>query len=263
MRGVRLMGQFRRRKGYRPILDIPAVKHKNHSEKNFVGASGNLGSPMRSVGHVGPILLLLLGSLLPLGCGGSVTTDIPPSTLAAAAHYPVRSDLMAKGDLGAPTRWSSAGCSPLRGLRLGNRSPDPELGNQLRPKLGKEILDPVAGLTAGQRDVIGRLLETYFGTPAAPTVRLLTLADAAKLKLEEMFDPVPGKEPKDIVADLVREATIAHAAIKLDETSLARGSTLYRRGVRPVTARRAKEKWLTPLRALPCRAITGGGCSNS
>lgn len=187
---------------------------------------------MRSVGRAGLISLLFLVSLLPVGCGGGpVPTDIMPTTLAALALYPVRSDLMvaAKGDLGAPSRWSSSGCPPLRGLRLGDHSPDPELFAQLRPKMGKDILDPVAGLTPNQRDTVGRLLDKYFGTPAAPTVRLISATDAAKLKLDEMFNEAPGKAPKDVVAALVREAATAHAAINLDDGGLARGSILYRR----------------------------------
>jgi mono/diheme cytochrome c family protein len=163
--------------------------------------------------------------------------------LSVAIRYPVRADLMAVGDLGVPPRWFSAGYPPLRTARLGDRSPDPEFAAQLRPKVGKEILDPEAGLTAGQRDDLGRLLEQYFGTPAAPTVRLTTTEEATKLKLEEVVPPAGGKSRQEVVAGLLTEAGAARARLNLDNAGLGRGAVLYRR-------------W-----CLTCHGLTGGGDS--
>src|SRR5687767_9134192 len=95
--------------------------------------------------------VLALFALLPAGCGGvDAPVDSPPAFVAAAARYAVRSDLMAVGDLGAPPKWYSPGYPPLRTVRLGDRSPDPEFATQLRPKMTGQrpaILDPLAGLT--------------------------------------------------------------------------------------------------------------------
>ena len=178
------------------------------------------------------------------GCGGSPSfTEIPPVVVAATAKYPIRTDLLAVADLGAPPKWYSAGYPPLRTARLGDRSPDPEFAARLRPLLGKAILDPETGLTAAQRDDLGRLLESYFGTPAAPTVRLMTAEQAAKMKLEEMYSEglPPGKTAADVVGEAITDAAAAKSALNLDDASLARGSVLYRR-------------W-----CLQCHGPTGGG----
>ncbi len=201
---------------------------------------------MRTSRHTVALLLLALAILTPAGCGRSGLPAGSAPALSVAIRYPVRADLMAVGDLGAPPRWFSAGYPPLRTARLGDRSPDPEFAAQLRPKVGKEILDPEAGLTAGQRDDLGRLLEQYFGTPAAPTVRLITTEEATKLKLEELKDIealARGKSPKDVVAGLLAEAGAARARLSLDNAGLGRGAVLYRR-------------W-----CLTCHGLTGGGDS--
>jgi mono/diheme cytochrome c family protein len=159
------------------------------------------------------------------GCGhvAAPAAISPPAFVAAEARYPVRADLMAVGDLGAPPKWYAAGYPPLRSARLGDRSPDPEFAALLRPKVGKAILDPEAGLTPGQRDDIARFLDGFFGTPSAPTVRVPTADDAKKLRLEEVF-PKKGEQAEEIA-----DATAAKEGLKLDDAALARGGVLYRR----------------------------------
>src|SRR5437763_264727 len=111
-------------------------------------------------------------ALLASGCGPSVPrAEVPPAG-PAAARYPVRSDLMAVGNLGTPPKWPSPGSPPLRSLRLASHTPDPEFVERLRPSVGKDILDPTADLSDLQRDDIGRLLDEAFGSPAAPAVRV-------------------------------------------------------------------------------------------
>lgn len=176
--------------------------------------------------------LLLLLAAAPAGCERvEVPADIAPIATAVAAQYPVRTDLMPVGDLGAPPKWSAAGVPPLRGLRLGEQAPDPEFVAQLKPKLGKAILDPQADLTAAQKADLARLLAAAFGTPAAPTVRAATLKDAEAIKLDEMFEEgrPRGKTAKEATADALAEAAAAAATLGLDDAALARGGRLYRR----------------------------------
>ncbi len=178
-----------------------------------------------------PLLILPLLGLLLAGCGGPEPLVEVPPVVVAAAKYPVRTDLMAVADLGAPPKWYSAGYPPLRALRLGDRSPDPEFASRLRPLVGKAILDPESGLTAAQRDDIGRFLEAYFGTPAAPAVRTVTAEQSQKMKLEEMYsEGLPkGKTAGQVTEEALAEAEAARAELHLGDASLARGGVLYRR----------------------------------
>lgn len=171
---------------------------------------------------------VLLALALPTaGCGRvDAPPDHPPAVAAAAARYAVRTDLMAVGDLGVPPRWYSAGFPPLRSARLGDRSPDAEFVALLAPKMASKtpaIVDPETGLTAAQRDDVGALLDAYFGTPAAPVVRVPTADQAKALKLEEVMTKA-GE-----VAAALAEADAAKAALALDDAALARGGVLYRR----------------------------------
>jgi mono/diheme cytochrome c family protein len=138
---------------------------------------------------------------------------------------------MAVGNLGAPPRWYSAGYPPLRSLRLAPHTPDPDFVERLRPLVPKQILDPTAGLSDPQRDDIGRLLDRYFGTPAAPLVRVPDRAEIEAAYSPGPGKPVPSYERKDMDRDvgLVPTATETRAALGLDDASLARGGVLYRR----------------------------------
>ncbi|MBN9520405.1 c-type cytochrome [bacterium] len=176
--------------------------------------------------------ILLLLAAAPAGCARiEVPAEVAPIATAVAARYSVRTDLMAIGDLGAPPKWNAPGVPPLRGVRLGGQSPDPEFVKQLKPKVGKAILDPQADLTAAQKADLARLLDATFGSPAAPTVRAASAGDAAKIKLDEQFTEgrPAGKTAKEATADAVAEAAAAAAALGLDTAALARGGLLYRR----------------------------------
>ncbi|MBX9581262.1 MAG: cytochrome c [Gemmataceae bacterium] len=181
--------------------------------------------------------------LVAAGCGRVPAPDERPVAAVAALRYPVRSDLMAVGDLGAPPGWYSPGYPPLRTARDGDRSPDADFAAKLKPLVGKAILDPDAGLTPPQRDDIGRALDTYFGTPAAPAVRVPTAEQATALKLEEVFgEGLPaGKTAADALADALAEANAAKDRLGLTDDALARGAVVYRR-------------W-----CLQCHGPTGGG----
>lgn len=113
-------------------------------------------------------------------CPGGRDADVAPVAAAVAAGYPIRTNLMPVGDLGAPPRWYRAGAPPLRVLKLGVAAPDPEFVKQLKPKLGSAILDPEKDLTAEQRKDLAAFLGAAFGTPAAPVVRPLSAADATR-----------------------------------------------------------------------------------
>ena len=171
------------------------------------------------------LLIIVATALLPIGCGRVETpVDRPPPLVAAVARYAVRTDLMAIGDLGAPPKWPSAGHLPLENLRLGQKSPDPEFISLLEPKLKARkpaILDPLA-VPPNPRDVIGQLLDAYFGTPASPKVRVPTADDAKRINLEFY------KSPK-VIKESLAEAAAAKAALPLDDAGLARGGILYRR----------------------------------
>ncbi|MBX9625845.1 MAG: cytochrome c [Gemmataceae bacterium] len=191
----------------------------------------------------GPRHYLPLAALLALGCGQVPVPDESPAAVVAALRYPVRSDLMRVGDLGAPTGWYSPGYLPLRTARDGDRSPDAEFAAKLKPLVGKAILDPDAGLTPPQRDDVGKALDAAFGTPAAPAVRVPSAEQAAALKLEEVFgEGLPeGKTAADALADARAEAEAAKDRLGLSDDALARGGVLYRR------------------RCLSCHGPTGGG----
>ena len=157
------------------------------------------------------------------GCGRA---NVPTDTSSVESRYPVRTDLMAVGDLGAPPKWSSTGFPPLRSARLGSRSPDPEFVSLLGPKITDKkpaILDPQADLTPAQRDIVAELLDSYFGKPAAPIVRVPSSDEAKKLALESFF-PKAGE-----LAATLAEAATAKSTLKLDDTALAHGGVLYRR----------------------------------
>jgi mono/diheme cytochrome c family protein len=185
---------------------------------------------------------LLLPFLL-AGCGRVPAPDESPAAVVAALRYPVRSDLMAVGDLGAPPGWYSPGYLPLRTARDGDRSPDADFAAKLRPLVGKAILDPDAGLTPPQRDDLAAALDTYFGTPAAPAVRVPTAEQTAALNLEEVFaEGLSGSQtPADALAQALAEAEAAKDRLGLADDALARGAVVYRR-------------W-----CLQCHGPTGGG----
>jgi mono/diheme cytochrome c family protein len=172
--------------------------------------------------------LVALVALFAAGCGNGESIDVPP-VVPAALRYPVRTDLMAVGNLGAPPRWYAAGFPPLRSLRLAPHTPDPEFVERLRPILGKDILDPQTGLSDLQRDELGRLLDGAFGTPAGPTARIPTKDELAAMKADEMFDSERGKTAKVVMEETRAAAESAKAELGLDDESLARGSVVYRR----------------------------------
>ncbi|HEX4613065.1 MAG TPA: cytochrome c [Urbifossiella sp.] len=175
---------------------------------------------------------LLLVAAVCTGCGRiEVSAVAAPIATAVAARYPVRTDLMPVGDLGAPPKWYSPGTPPLRSVRLGDKAPDPEFVTLLKPKVGKAILDPQADLTPAQREDVGRLLDAAFGTPGAPVVRPVTAADAGRMKLEEEFsEGLPkGKTAEQVTAAAVAEAAAAAETLGLSDAALARGGLLFRR----------------------------------
>lgn len=181
-------------------------------------------SPLNTMPYVTRTLLLPLSALLFAGCGRvAMPADGTRGFVTAEAHYPVRADLLATGNLGAPPRWHAAGYPPLHSLRVHPRTPDIEFADKLRPLLGKDIFDPVRGLTDAQRDDLGRLLDDAFGTPAAPTVKVPTAEEAAKLNIGEYL----GK--KESPADLLAAAARAKDTLGLTDPALARGGVAYRR----------------------------------
>ena len=176
--------------------------------------------------------LFALLPLLAAGCGRvPMPTDGPPAFVASASRYPLRADLLAVGNLGAPPRWNSTGFPPLRSVQVEPRTPDIEFVSALKPLLGKEVFDPGISLNPTQRDDLARFLDQAFGSPAAPSVRLPGKDDIAKLKLEEMFaDGLPkGKTAKQVAAEMATAAEAAWADLRLDDASLARGGLHYRR----------------------------------
>lgn len=147
------------------------------------------------------------------GCSPAPVSTEP----VGPSGYPLRVDLMPIGDLGAPPKWPSAGYPPMRTARLGIRSPDAEFVALLLPKLTAQkpaILDPQSDLTPVQRDILQELMEFYFGTPAAPIVKLPDTETGKKLELAE--------------AAMV-EASSAKGALVLDDAAILQGSVLYRR----------------------------------
>ncbi len=178
--------------------------------------------------------VLLTVSVL-AGCGRVPLPSGGPAPLVAVAEasYPVRQDLLATTvPTGTPPHWPTPGYPPLRSLKLGARSMDVDFATQLRPALGRTILDPQTALNAAQRDNLGRALENFFGTSAAPGVRLpaydattaLAFYDVNRRKgvfynLEVVYGRV---HDWNEAAETVRE-------LNLTEPALARGSVLYRR----------------------------------
>lgn len=174
-----------------------------------------------------PVLALLL-----TGCGRvAMPNDGPPAYTAAAARYPLRTDLLAVGNLGAPPRWNSPGFTPLRSVQVAPRTPDVEFVTSLKPLLGKEVFDPGVALNPTQRDDLARFLDAAFGTPAAPSVKLPAKADLIKMKVEEMFTEgrPPGKSPKQVADETAAAAEEAWRELRLDDETLARGAGHYRR----------------------------------
>ena len=111
----------------------------------------------------------------------------------------------------------STGTTPVLSLQLGPHALDGEFTAQLRPALGKTILDPRQVLSDVQRDDLGRLLDSHFGTPFAATVRLPTRSDAEKLALlDELLDNVT-VHPDRIVVSI-------HGAPPLNVAFAERGS---------------------------------------
>jgi len=176
--------------------------------------------------------VLVLVAAVPAGCARvDVPADIAPVAAAIAGGYPLRTDLMPVGDLGAPPKWYRAGAPPLRVLKLGAAAPDPEFVAQLKPKLGKAILDPETDLPADLRKDLAAFLPVAFGTPAAPVVRPVSAADAERVKVEKAFTEgrPPGKTAKEATAEAVVEAATIVEQLGLTDAALARGGVLYRR----------------------------------
>jgi mono/diheme cytochrome c family protein len=193
-------------------------------------------------------LALLLPLLAAAGCGSSDAPGDATAAAPAAARYPVRSDLMVadeKASLGSPPRWPSAGFLPLRSLRLPTRTPDPDIAATLQPAVSKkDIVDPTTNLTELQRDDIGRLLDQFFGTPAAPRVKAPGVPEmTAAWPPFAPGDEITPEDKKERAQAFADAAVTAQAAetLHLDDAALARGGLLYRR-------------W-----CVQCHGATGGG----
>jgi mono/diheme cytochrome c family protein len=176
----------------------------------------------------------------------------PPLVPATESRYPVRTDLLVT-DLPAavPPRFPTPGYPPPRSLQLGNRSPDADFVAQLRPLVGKTILDPQVNLSAAQREDVGRLLDAAFGSPAAPTIPVVPDWDEAarrglvELNAKQPFWPALGTVQTPAGSEVGMHALgnrlsmtgfpdwVGAKALKrelgLDEPALARGGVLYRR----------------------------------
>ena len=199
-----------------------------------------------------PRTALAFAALLALtaaGCGGAKTADEPSAAAKLTARYAPRTDMLAIAiPEGSPTRWYTAGFPPLRSARLFPNTPDRDLAADLRKQLGKNVLDPTdtSILTPSQADQITRLVDSHFGTPAAPTVRVPDW-DAVVASAVVRFDPEKptlGATMKAAKARLSsfkweawkadwEAATAAKAELKLDDDTLARGTTVYRRWCMP------------------------------
>jgi mono/diheme cytochrome c family protein len=192
------------------------------------------------------LLPLALLALSGLGCGNGYMPPASPGVPASsvsAGQYPVRTDLMVVKLLdGAPRTWPSPGFPPLRSARMPRATPDPELAEDLRKQIGKNILDPATGLSAVQRSQFGQLLAATFGTPAEPRVRLPAPEKVVPQRdftrfvgraARAGFEPTPARLA-DVGASLAAfgDLVAAHeafAGLKLDDAALSRGSVLYRR----------------------------------
>lgn len=177
--------------------------------------------------------IALAGCVL-VGCSrGPLPTSGSAPLSPARENYPSRAELLVLAvPTGTPPRYPTPGFAPVQNLRLGSRAVDPEFAAQLRPALGKTILDPLAALSATQRDDITQLLDGYFGTPAAPTVHIPNGIAAERLALYE-FDPNRGafanlRTVLGRYSDWL-EAASAATELRLTDESLSRGGVLYRR----------------------------------
>lgn len=164
--------------------------------------------------------LLPLLLLLPAGCSSSPGDEFGPTAgLGGAAPFPTRSDfLVDKMPEAAPARWFTPGYPPLKCLAQPAQTPDKDLLEGLVAEQKKRnVLDPVKSLTPQDRKDFERVMAQTFGTPTSPRIKLL---DAVELKKV-------GGEAKDL--KLLPEAESAKSALGLDDATLARGASVYRR----------------------------------
>jgi hypothetical protein len=174
---------------------------------------------------------------------GELDITMPPLSVPTVRYAP-RTDLLAIAiPEGSPTHWYATGFPPLRSVRLFPNTPDRDLAAELRKQLGKNILDPTdtSLLTPRQADRISRLMDTHFGTPAAPTVRMpdwdTTVASAIVRFEPDQSMGASLKSAKDRLRsfkwDLWKAdwdaAAAAKEELKLDDATLVRGSAVYRR----------------------------------
>jgi len=146
---------------------------------------------------------------------------------------------------GAPKHWPSNGFPPLKSARMPKATPDTDIAEDLRKQIGLNIADPTSeSLTAEKAALIAQLLDTDFGTPAEPRVRIPDWNELAVAALVRP-DPEKGvfrnlaavasalKKWKPGVVKILRAdsdaANAAKAELQLDDASLARGSVHYRR----------------------------------
>jgi mono/diheme cytochrome c family protein len=191
------------------------------------------------------ILVLALIIFLGMGCGDSSLPeflDEPPS-VASAGRYAPRNDFLIVGKTGldgAPRAWPSSGFPPMTSARMPNATPDRELAEDIRKQLGRTVLDPATRLEPAQAELIGKLLDRHFGTPAEPRVHIpgwdvikvdaLFRTDSAKLfkNLKAAATELKRWKVAPVKADW-DSANAARERLKLDDETLARGSVLYRR----------------------------------
>ena len=192
--------------------------------------------------------MLFIG--LTAGCGSSTASlsigePFSPGN-ETVEHYPLRKDWLVVGKTGldgAPQRWPTPGFSPLKSAQFPQLTPDRELAEDIRAQLGRNVLNP-ANLTATQWQRLSHLMDSYFGTPVQPRVRL---PDWPALLLVTQGRP---DRQKGVLANLVslyarlqsREPTLRQQErrqweqarqiwhdLRLDDQVLSRGSVLYRR----------------------------------
>ncbi|MCS6864922.1 MAG: cytochrome c [Gemmataceae bacterium] len=192
-------------------------------------------------------LMLALAPWLVVGCDNpTAATDspTPETTILPTARYAPRRDFLVIAiPEGAPTHWHAPGYPPTRSLRLYPHGPDADLVAELRKQLNKNIFDPTDPtlLQPVQADRINRLLEVYFGTPAAPRVSLPsweTVVATATVRLESkkslgaILKSAQSRLrsfPWDVWYTDWHAATAAQDQLRLDDATLARGSVVYRR----------------------------------
>ena len=189
-------------------------------------------------------LAVAFSALLAVGCGDELEFADSPAAGPPAGQYPLRSDYLVVGKTGldgTPRQWPAAGFPPMTSARMPSATPDRELAEDIRKQLGRTVLDPASRLTPAQTGSIANLLDEAFGSPAAPRVRL---PDWNGVVTDAVARPEPKKgvfkNLKSIAAALKRwkpaaakadweSATAARAALKLDDDTLARGASHYRR----------------------------------